>query len=308
MALTDRQRALTKRKNLLLAARQFAVIQYPYSAPLITNIHDSATGALVLPAGGIPIGLHKKSEGGNLSNDQTINDTESHGVGGPTRQIPTKRVIQLGLSPQETSKVNLENYWGTDWSDVGLDASGAFTASVSDLPQNRLARAVLYGEDDFDGLYIGMGWIGNRVNIAKTDAQKIVDAEVLMYPWTMNFQTEDALETPLTLDIFGEGWKRINELVDGGFTPVPTSITIAPPAPSLTVSAGAGHTQQFTVTDNNGIDRTAASTFVSSAPAKATVSGTGLGTAVAAGTANVTATYVTVNGDILNATSAVTVA
>ncbi|KAB7752767.1 Ig-like domain-containing protein [Mycolicibacterium mucogenicum] len=307
MALTDRQRALTKRKNLLLAARQFSVIQYSYSAPLITSIHDEATGALVLPVGGFPIGLHKKSEGGNLSNDQTINDTESHGVGGPTRQIPTKRVIQLGLSPQETSKANLENYWGTDWSDVELDAGGGFTASVSDLPQNRLARAVLYGEDDFDGLYIGMGWIGNRVNIAKTDAQKIVDAEVLMYPWTMNFQTEDALETPLTLDIFGPGWKRINELVDGGFTPVPTGITAAPATPALTVTAGAGHTQQLTVTDNNGIDRTAASTFISSAPAKATVSAGGLITGVAAGTANVTATYVTVNGDILTSVSAVTV-
>lgn len=307
MALTDYQRALTKRKNLLLAARQLNAIQYPYTVPFITKIHDPATGALILPPGGFAIGLHSKSAGGQLSNDQTIQDTESHGVGGPTRQIPTKRLIQLGLSPQESHKVNLENYWGADWADVELDASGAFTADVPDLPINRLARVVLYGQDDFDGLKIGMGWIGNRVNITKTDAQKVVDAEVLNYPYTMNFQTEDGLETPLTIDIFGPGWKRINELVDGGFTPVPTSITVAPASPALTVSAGAGHTQQLTVTDNNGVDRTAASVFASSAVSKATVSAGGLVTAVAAGTSNVTATYLTVNGDILTATAAVTV-
>lgn len=307
MALTDRQRALAKRKSLLLAARQFAAIQYPYNSPFITTIHDPATGNLVLPTGGFAIGLHQKSAGGQLSNDQTIQDTESHGVGGPTRQIPTKRLIQLGLSPQESHKTNLENYWGADWSDVELDASGAFTADVPDLPINRLARVVLYGEDDFDGLKIGLGWIGNRVNIAKTDAQKIVDAEVINYPYTMNFQTEDALETALTLDIFGPGWSRINELVDGGFTPVPTSITVTPATPTVTVASGAGHTVQLAVADNNSIDRTAAATFVSSAPSKATVSSTGLITAVAAGSANVTASYLTVNGDVLTATSSVTV-
>lgn len=307
MTLTDRQRALTKRKNLLLAARQLSVIQYPYSAPPISKIHDPSTGEFVLPVGGFPIGLHTKSEGGQLSNDQTINDTKSHGVAGPTRQIPSERVIQLGLNPQESHKTNLENYWGADWSDVLPDDSGAFTAEVPDLPINRLGRAVLYGEDNFDGLYIGLGWIGNRFNVAKTDAQKIVDAEVLTYPYTMNFQTDDGQEGPLILDIFGEGWVRINELVDGGFTPVPTSLTIAPSTPTITVSAGAGHTVQLSVTDNNDIDRTAASTFVSSATSKATVSAGGLLTAVAAGTTNVTATYVTVNGDTLTVTVAVTV-
>lgn len=216
-ALTDRQRALTKRKNLLLAARQLSAIVYPYSSDLIQKIHDPTTGEFVLPAGGYEIGLHAKSAGGSLSNDQTINDTKSHGVGGPTRQIPTERNIQLGLTPQETNKKNLELYWGADWSDVVPDASGAFTGNVPDLPLNNLNRVVLYGEDDFDGLYIGLGWIGNRVNIAKTDAQKITDAEVLTYPYTMNFQAEDAIQSALTLDIFGPGWAAIQAITDAGF-------------------------------------------------------------------------------------------
>lgn len=218
-ALTDRQRALTKRKNLLLAARQLSAIVYPYSSDLIQKVHDPVTGDFVLPVGGYEIGLHAKSEGGSLSNDQTINDTKSHGVGGPTRQIPTERVIQLGLTPQETNKKNLELYWGADWSDVEADASGAFTANVPDLPLNNLNRVVLYGEDDFDGLYIGLAWIGNRVNIAKTDAQKITDAEVITYPYTMNFQAEDAIQSALTLDIFGEGWAAIQAITDADFIP-----------------------------------------------------------------------------------------
>jgi uncharacterized protein YjdB len=60
---------------------------------------------------------------------------------------------------------------------------------------------------------------------------------------------------------------------------------------SITAAAGAGHTQQLTVTDSNGVDRTATATYNSTVPAKATVSATGLITGVSAGATNVTATY-----------------
>lgn len=64
----------------------------------------------------------------------------------------------------------------------------------------------------------------------------------------------------------------------------------------VTAAAGAGHTRQLRVVDSNGQDVTAASTFVSATPAKATVSDGGLVTGVAAGTSVVTATYPDPNG------------
>lgn len=64
----------------------------------------------------------------------------------------------------------------------------------------------------------------------------------------------------------------------------------------VTAAAGANHTKQLKVVDSNGQDVTAASTFVSATPAKATVSAGGLVTGVAAGTSVITATYPDPNG------------
>lgn len=64
----------------------------------------------------------------------------------------------------------------------------------------------------------------------------------------------------------------------------------------VTAAAGANHTRQLKVVDSNGQDVTAASTFVSATPAKATVSAGGLVTGVAAGTSVITATYPDPNG------------
>lgn len=64
----------------------------------------------------------------------------------------------------------------------------------------------------------------------------------------------------------------------------------------ITAAAGANHTKQLKVVDSNGQDVTAASTFASATPAKATVSAGGLVTGVAAGTSVITATYPDPNG------------
>lgn len=64
----------------------------------------------------------------------------------------------------------------------------------------------------------------------------------------------------------------------------------------ITAAAGASHTKQLKVVDSNGQDVTAASTFASATPAKATVSAGGLVTGVAAGTSVITATYPDPNG------------
>lgn len=217
MPLTPDQVAFQKRKSLLLGARQLTVMQWPYTAPPITSLHTSGSTALTLPAGGFPIGLIAKKTGGKLANDQTINDIESHGVGGPVRQLATKRVISVGFEPQESHRHNLENYWGTDFSSVAPDAQGGVTMSVSDLPQNRFCRIALIGKDDNNSNLIYVCWIGNRVNISKTDATSLTDAEIATYPYTLNFQTDDAVGSPLIIDIFGPGWTAVQSQADAGF-------------------------------------------------------------------------------------------
>jgi len=90
----------------------------------------------------------------------------------------------------------------------------------------------------------------------------------------------------------------------GGAAPTLTSIAVAP----ATVALAMGGSQQLTVTgtysDSSTANLTSGSTFVSSAPAVATVSTAGLVTAVAVGSATITATH-TASGK--TSTSAVTV-
>jgi hypothetical protein len=217
MPLTPDQFIAQKRKSLLLAPRQLAVVRWPFAASPITSLHTTGSTALTLPTGGFTIGLHAKKTGGKLANDQTINDIESHGVGGPVRQIATKRVINLGFEPQETHRHNLEHYWGTDFSGVVPDTAGGVTLQVSDLPSNTLHKVALIGKDDFNGQAVYICWIGNRVNISKTDAASLTDAEVATYPMTLNFQTDDVTGTPLIIDIFGPGWTAIQSFADAAF-------------------------------------------------------------------------------------------
>lgn len=207
----------TSRSDLLLAARQLSVLIAPYTTSLVQTLEDPSTGALTIPDAFIPMGLHAKRAGGNLSNAQDINDIESHGHGTPTRQIPVKRTIQLGFEPQETTRYNLEHYWGADWADVTHSTHGGLVMAVPELPLNQRYRVILLGKDDYNGDPIYLWWVGNKVNITKTDDQKITDAEVVTYPYTLNFQADDTTHSPLLVGLSGEGWDNLRQDVDTGF-------------------------------------------------------------------------------------------
>lgn len=207
----------TSRSDLLLAARQLSVLIAPYSVPIVTTLEDDTTGDLTIPTAFIPMGLHAKKTGGTLSNAQDINDIESHGHGTPTRQIPTKRTISLAFEPQETNRYNLEHYWGADWSDIAYSTTGGVVMGVPELPLNQHYRAVLLGKDDYNGDPIYLYWVGNKVNISKTQDEKLMDAEVVTYPYTLNFQSEDTLQQPILVGICGPGWDALRQATDAGF-------------------------------------------------------------------------------------------
>ncbi|MBX9920008.1 MAG: hypothetical protein K2Y33_09320 [Mycolicibacterium frederiksbergense] len=207
------------RRALMFASRKLRVIQWDYGIPLIESVHDETTGALELPADGTPIGLLDKAQASRLANSITINDIRSHGEGGPTRQIPQQRDVTIGLNPQETNRANLENWWGIDLSSVVPDASGAVTFGVESLPEVFLKRTVVYAKDTYQGLPWCIAVIGNRTNVSDRSEQSTPDSEVPGYPYTLNFQGEDALGgQPVIVDIFGAGWAAIQDAgVDTGF-------------------------------------------------------------------------------------------
>lgn len=282
----------TTRKDLLVNPRKLMVVQWPYSTPLITTLKNPTTGALVIPDNGYVVGAHRKQRGGSLSNAQSYNDITIHGSGSPAMKIPTERRIRLGVEPVETNRINLQNWLGADLSSVVPDAAGGVHLPVPSLPINMLSRVALIGRHDYNGLACWIVWMGNRVSVSETSEQSATDAEVLAYPYTFDFQDVDELnEEPVFVEIFGPGWQAMQQNAAGGagFGGAVSSVNVVPS--EATIDLSMDETQQLSVTDNNGVNRTAQATYVSSDVTKATVSSAGVVDAVAVGTATITASY-----------------
>lgn len=206
--------------DLELAARDLAVLLCPYdsSHPLLPTL-EASDGALSIPDYYVSVGNFTKAKGVTLGHSPTINDVESHGKGGPTRQLPSKRAITIGFEPQETKLVNLALYWGTDWltNVPTLSAHGGFAEAIPELPLNLKFRAILLGWDDFNGKDIFIYWIANKVNVSATDDTELVDSDVIRYPYTLNCQADDTNNSPLTVGFCGEGWEELQDLANTGF-------------------------------------------------------------------------------------------
>ncbi len=206
--------------DLELAARDLAVLLVPYNddAPLLTTLEDD-DGSLLIPENYISVGNFTKSAGVTLGHQPEINDIESHGKAGPTRQLASKRVVTIGFEPQETKLVTLSLYWGTDWLEnvPELSLNSGFAAAVPDLPLNLKFRAILLGWDDFNGHDIFIYWIANKVNVSATQDTELVDSNVIRYPLTLNCQADDEAQSALTVGICGEGWQDLQSLANTGF-------------------------------------------------------------------------------------------
>lgn len=281
------------RKDLLVNPRRLGVIQWPYSAPMITTVKNPTTGALVLPDNGFVVGSHRKERGGALSNAQSFNDIMIHGSGSPAMKIPTERRVGIGVEPIEVNKQNLQNWLGADLSDVVPDAAGGVHLPVPSLPQNILSRVALIGKHDYNGLPCYIAWIGNRVQVSETGEAGLTDADVVPFPYTFDFQGVDELDDePFFVEILGPGWAAMQAAAPGGagFGAAIASLAVTPSAPTLDLSDG--ETQQLTAVDSNGVDRTNQATWVSADPTKVTVSASGVVTPVSTATdVHVTATY-----------------
>lgn len=285
--------------DLELAAIDAAVLVRPMAGnPILTNLEDSAAGGLDAAkigasSGFITVGNWTKSGGVTLTNNPTINDVKSHGKGSPTRQIATEAVKEITYEPQEFKAINMQIAWGYLPSAVSaISAKGGFTISLPELPANNLYQVVLLAWDSYNGKDLIRYWIANKANVGKRGDTKMTDGDVDGGAATLTFTSHRALPgVPVIFGACGDGLADLINDNDAGFEPTVTGITVAPTTAAMTVATGAGHTQQLVVTDSNSYDRTSAATYVSSTPAKATVSASGLITAVATGTSSVTATW-----------------
>lgn len=287
--------------DLELASADCAVLLRPATAstPLLTNLEDATNGGLDATkigsgSGFVTVGNWTKRDGLKLSNNPTVNEVKSHGKGSATAYIPSEAEKSITYTPQEFKLINLKNAWGFSDSAVSaVSSKGGFTIQLPSLPNIFFWQAVLLSWTSYQGLDVIKYWIANKAVTGKRNDIGLSDSDVITHGVTLNFLEHPA--QPGVGAIFGACGAGVAALAaattDGSLYAPATGITVTPTTASITAAVGVNHTKQLVVKDNNGVDRTATATFASDTPAKATVSTTGLITGVAAGSANVTATY-----------------
>jgi hypothetical protein len=215
MPIKDIQNA---QEELELAARDMTVLLAPLVGnPALTTLEDDTDGSLDIPPVYIPVGLHTKEDGVALGQNIELVQIRSHGFASPTRIWANQREITLGIVPQETNRLNLELYWGADWSDVTPSAHGGVALVLPELPLTRRYRGIALAWDDFEGDDIYIWWILNKTMVTNRENQQAVDNNLLRYPYTLTAFYDKVAGSPATFGISGPGWDAIQAVADAGF-------------------------------------------------------------------------------------------
>lgn len=293
--------------DLTIAAINCAVLLAPYSATPALTLESPIDGSLDIPPLYVSMGHLEKKAGVNFVNDIEEKDIDAYGEPEPIRNIISRRKISFDFSMYQNQRNVLETYWAADFSQVQPSQFGGVVMEAPALPGNIFYRAVVIAMDNRDNRPIYPYWLMPKVKLSKVDNQQLNDDGVIEYHPTLTAFKDDVLGYSVAQGFSGPGWR--DNVARAGFAPLPSKLTISPTSPSLTVAAGNGHTAQLMVVDANTINYTPDCVYVSSAPSVATVSATGLVTAVSAGSATITATLNPVGGaPALTGTVAVTAA
>jgi hypothetical protein len=291
--------------DLIRAHLHFAILFDNMSNVCPITLEDPTTGDLTIPVTAQSAGVIEKKAGVNLIHSMDNNEIEGYGDAEPVRTIISKRSVAFEAEYLETNLTVLQQFWGTYFSEAAgnltVSAQGGVTVTAPNLPDNIFYRAYLVTEDDINGDEIYAYYILPQVKLTKVENQTSKDSDAVSYKMTFQAFRNTVLGFSVLQGWCGPGWVA---LVDSaGFVATPTALTVTPTAPSL---APAAH-DQLVATGSNSVNYTPLVTWVSATPATATVSASGEVTAVAVGTAVITATYLNSLGTVITGTVTVTV-
>lgn len=274
--------------DLAIAPLNLTVLLAPYSTTPALTLESPTDGSLTIPNGYKSVGHFEKKAGLTLGNEFDSKDIEAYGEPEPIRTIINKRTTTFDFSMFQNQKNVLELIWTQDFSDVQPSEFGGIVLEAPKVPKNIYYRAILVGLDDRNDEEVWVYWLLPKVKLDKIDNQTLNDDNVIEYKPTLKAFRDDVVGYSVAQGFAGPGWRSIVD--KAGFAASLTSLSVTPATASLTVAAGASHTVQLLVEGDNGINYTPDAKFVSSAPAIASVSASGLVTGVAAGSATITAT------------------
>lgn len=277
--------------DLEIAVLDWAIYLAPKGTAIPTDYTDSSGLIVPLPAAYIPVGNLDKKAGTKLATAINSTPVDTYGEQTATRIIRKSRDTTVDFTMQQTSMITAGAFWGQDFSDASASATtGETHLVISESAFNVEYSLVMIGVDGELDKEIYTIIDSGRATLSKSGDITFNDDGIAMYPVTMQLLKHKTLGYATRVTYAGPGWKPL--AADAGFFPPVTGITVSPSTTTKAVAA----TQQLTVTDSNGRDVTALATYSSSATSKATVNSAGLITAVATGSATITASYKTFTG------------
>lgn len=292
--------------DLIRAHLHYAILFDDMTNVCPVTLEDPATGDLTIPTTAQTVGVIEKKAGVNLIHSMDNNEIEGYGDAEPVRTIISKRSVAFEAEYLETNLTVLQQFWGTyfteDAGNLAVSAQGGVTLTTPNLPDNIFYHAYLVTEDDINGNEIYAYYILPQVKLTKVENQTSKDSDAVSYKMTFQAFRNTVLGFSVLQGWCGPGWVQ---LVDqAGFVSVPTDLTVTGASSGSLAPAA---TDQLTATGNNSINYTPLVSWTSSSNTIATVSSSGEVTAVAAGTATITATYLNSAGTSITGTFSVTV-
>lgn len=272
--------------DLEIAVLDWAIYLAPKDTPIPTDFTGSNSLITPLPTVYVPVGNLDKKAGTKLATAINSTPVDTYGEQTASRIIRKSRDTTVDFTMQETSMVTAGLYWGQDFSDVSADPdSGEVHLVIKEGAFNQEYSLIMIGVDGEEDKEVYTIIDSGRATLSKSGDITYNDDGIAMYPVTLQFLKHKTLGYATRITQAGPGWKVLAPAA--GYFPPVTAISMTP----ATATIAAAATQQLTVVDSNGRNRTAQATYGSSAAGTATVSSSGLVTGVAAGTATITATY-----------------
>lgn len=286
MAATDFRTLKDKNDALVMSAQDWLVLLHdwaPGASYMPTDLTDASGVLQTLPGGWFTSGEIQKAAGVSLAPDTQTADIDGYGSSSARRTMITAEKFTVDYFAQEWRKKNLELWHNVDLSTVSATPGKGFRATKTSSLTVRYYSAILIAQDEGVGSLYPF-FLYPKVSVSKRGAMSGEQGKELGLPATLTVFDDALFGGMYDFGVAGAGFDGIAQ--EAGFAAAASSIVVHP----STAELADGELLQLTVIDSNGFNRTAECTFASSAPLDATVSTTGLVTAVDAGTATITAT------------------
>ena len=271
--------------DLVFSPRNATLLLAKYEEEPVLTVESPTDGSLDIPEYYESVGHFEKQAGVAVGMDLTSTEVEAYGEIDPIRILQTGRETSLEISLYEHKKLVQELVWSQDLSDITPTEWGGVVVEATPTPETIFYHAILLGKDRINGEDLYPFWLMPKVQLSGLGNVELNDEGALMYRPTLRALKDDGTGYSVAQGWCGPGWRR--RLDKTGFAPTVTSITGTPAASSIEEEA----TTQISVVDSNGINRTPDVHYaVTTGPELASVSSTGLVTAIGAGAVVVTVT------------------